>query len=1823
MSFTLFRRQVGALVYKYVLQRRRGIKCTLCEIVAPIVLAMILLVMPQWAGLDLSVVTQTDLQPFPSSNQPFVPRSDVLMDPFSGNGWGLFREMSDSTFGNSCWCKTLAIVGDTTTAKAFQTFMLSEYEFMKGYYAGQGQPFTSPDYVPGFTEGADSKVTWAECPSANTETFFTIFPDDNALNDYVGASNYGDVSVYRDPKSKQMDRLCGAVSFPKNALLDPNPQIHLRFNLTWNRPAVYSAWLTKIDLMEDARGLDNLVGDTSSRYWYMLQGFVGVQILTQRFFRNYHNSLKVSAVPGSYLDTSDQMVHWQVYPFPAGAYSKSENLELLSNFQFVLIFCFCITVALTVGRVVYERESKLREYMRMMGMLDSAYYVSWLLVLTVTWAIIALGVTGMSFIYAFTLSGFGYIFLFNFLFGLASMSFSLFLSALFTKERMGSIVSSFVFFLLQALSVPDYSAAAKFNGASLLPSPAYVIGVKTIFQLESYGLGVTANTLNYSIRGYTMAQTYGMLCIDIFFWWILYYYLEQVNPFLAGYRRVWYFPVTLGYWKELLGFRSPPVVHDVDVNTEQEMISLPVEDDKYEKVTDENLKKSERENACIKILDLKKKFGSNFFAVNGLNLTMYSEEIFCLLGHNGAGKTTTFSMLTGMIQPSSGSISAFGLHIPKDMNQLRRSMGVCPQHSVLWNELTVREHLLIFAGIRGFDFKEVAPTLDKLITDVGLVGRGDFQTAALSGGMKRKLSVAIAFVGDPKLVFLDEPTSGMDPFARRSTWDLLKRMRSPGRVICISTHYMDEADVLGDRIAIMSQGKIECCGTSMFLKNLYGCGYLLTFVKDSAEPEWNRGITGFIEESLTGLNGDKVRIVSSIGRELIVEVKQVAGFAELLDKLDDKTVLYGLGVESYGISVTNIEEVFLKVSSKEGTHSEPPSSSETVTAVAPPPKSVSLGYQFLSLIERRIRFGIRDRQLFCFQLLLPFLILLVSLGLLLVAIDQTPTPITLEVAPLNPNYPEGNFVQEAPIEAIDELNVWQSYCDSGNGTTSSSSSTTCNLLVPGTPSLTSPFGFQQTLLKQWNYPPNPFFAYSKFYYPSPVAATQLGVWQNASGVHTAALTALGQFNAWASKAGQVQVTIVNDPFPNTQWELQTKNQITGSIAGQMIIIAMTFLPVAVVAFIIMEKEREVKSQLAISGVSPTAYWLSHFTFDVFVSMLSTLVAVIVFWIYSIPMFTSSSTIGGTFGLLLLYGPASTAYAYVVSFFFNRQFMAQTFIALTSFILGNLVGILSYVLQALPTDTCSSCGTVGEVLMWTFRVIPAFSLGSGFYRLSVYVSALNLPVASSDIFGGCQEGMIYGKTDCYSGVGDDLFFLGIMTVVYLAIALLVDGLDSIPSVRSWFVVKGPSQHQEQSKTELGPENEDEDVIAEKNRVEQLDKSTQMLYVNKLRKLFKKSSDFFWGPSPIVHAVDSVSFAADKGQVFGLLGVNGAGKTTTFKMLCGLYCPSDGEIFVLGKDALRNMDHVRRHVGYCPQFDALWDLLSVKEHVTLYAKIRGYSGTDLQTVVKSKLQELDLLQYSEARAGNLSGGNKRKLSVAMALVGDPELVFLDEPSCGMDPFARRGMWRIVESVADKRKHSVIVLTTHSMEEAEALCSRIAIQVDGRFRCLGTCQQIKTRYGEGFELTIRAKTPHEQRHVSDILKDINKEPSQQTFITPAEVTELLLNTAPGRAERFALPSYGVKPQDDSGNFLLIDVVNWVAKDVIFGSVVDFLIAEFKEFQVIEMHGLSIKVKLKKLKIAKIFRKLETIKIQGVAEDFQMSQTSLEQIFNRFASTAKNREE
>uniref|UniRef100_A0A671RDV5 ABC transporter domain-containing protein n=1 Tax=Sinocyclocheilus anshuiensis TaxID=1608454 RepID=A0A671RDV5_9TELE len=211
----------------------------------------------------------------------------------------------------------------------------------------------------------------------------------------------------------------------------------------------------------------------------------------------------------------------------------------------------------------------------------------------------------------------------------------------------------------------------------------------------------------------------------------------------------------------------------------------------------------------VSVQDLVKVYSkSSRSAVDCFNMNFYEGQITSFLGHNGAGKTTTLSILTGLFPPTSGTAYIYGKDIRTEMD----------------------EHILFYSLLKGRDRNEAEKEVENMLKDLGLPHKRDEEAQNLSGGMQRKLSVAMAFVGGSKVVILDEPTSGVDPYSRRSIWDLLLKNRT-GRTVILSTHHMDEAGLLSDRVAIISKGKLHCSGSPLFLKNCFGVGFYLTLVR--------------------------------------------------------------------------------------------------------------------------------------------------------------------------------------------------------------------------------------------------------------------------------------------------------------------------------------------------------------------------------------------------------------------------------------------------------------------------------------------------------------------------------------------------------------------------------------------------------------------------------------------------------------------------------------------------------------------------------------------------------------------------------------------------------------------------------------------------------------------------------------------------------------------------------------------------------------------------------------------------------------------------------
>lgn len=220
---------------------------------------------------------------------------------------------------------------------------------------------------------------------------------------------------------------------------------------------------------------------------------------------------------------------------------------------------------------------------------------------------------------------------------------------------------------------------------------------------------------------------------------------------------------------------------------------------------------------AIKLINLTKKFNERV-AVDHLSFEVKEEEFFALLGFNGAGKTTTIKMLSGLSTPTSGDAQIFGKSIIKEIDDIKQILNVSPQETAIAPNLSVYENLVFIAEVYGFDKLTAANKANEMLVKFGLEDRRRDKSKNLSGGLKRRLSVAMALITDPKIIFLDEPTLGLDVRSRRELWNILNELKGSVTII-LTTHYLDEVEALSDRIAIIDKGNLKAIGTLDELRN--------------------------------------------------------------------------------------------------------------------------------------------------------------------------------------------------------------------------------------------------------------------------------------------------------------------------------------------------------------------------------------------------------------------------------------------------------------------------------------------------------------------------------------------------------------------------------------------------------------------------------------------------------------------------------------------------------------------------------------------------------------------------------------------------------------------------------------------------------------------------------------------------------------------------------------------------------------------------------------------------------------------------------------------
>uniref|UniRef100_A0A4W2I3E4 ATP binding cassette subfamily A member 6 n=1 Tax=Bos indicus x Bos taurus TaxID=30522 RepID=A0A4W2I3E4_BOBOX len=534
-----------------------------------------------------------------------------------------------------------------------------------------------------------------------------------------------------------------------------------------------------------------------------------------------------------------------------------ENLQN-EMFIFYCLLYFSPLIYFLSLNVARERK-KYKDLMNLMGLQDSAFWLSWGLIyaafIFVTSIIITVIITSTEII---ILTGFTVIFTLFFLYGLSLIALAFLMTVLLKK----TILTSLVVFLL-TLFWGGVGLSAFYQQ---LPSPLkWIFSICSPFAFSAGINQVRSEELESNIYGNESHYS------PLFF----------LNSSPCFQHRRTGSHVT---WK------------DVDPEPAADEYCEPVAPELHgrEAIRIRNVKKVYKEKT------------GKVEVLKGLSFDIYEGQITAVLGHSGAGKSALLRILSGSSVPTAGSVTIYNKNLSEmqDLEEIRKITGVCPQFNVQFDTLTVKENLRLFAKIKGIQPKDVEQEVQRVLLELDIQNIQDNLATLLSEGQKRKLTIGIALLGDPQVLLLDEPTAGLDPFSRHRIWNFL-RERKADRVILLSTNLMDEADMLADRKVILSKGRLKCAGSSVFLKRRWGLGYHLSLYRnETCDPE---KITSLINHHIPDA---KLKTESKEKLVYTLPAERTNKFPDLFSDLDEDC---SLGVLSYEVSTSTLNEVFTKL----------------------------------------------------------------------------------------------------------------------------------------------------------------------------------------------------------------------------------------------------------------------------------------------------------------------------------------------------------------------------------------------------------------------------------------------------------------------------------------------------------------------------------------------------------------------------------------------------------------------------------------------------------------------------------------------------------------------------------------------------------------------------------------------------------------------------------------------------------------------------------------------------------------------------------------------
>ncbi|XP_036195104.1 ATP-binding cassette sub-family A member 5 isoform X4 [Myotis myotis] len=1272
--------------------------------------------------------------------------------------------------------------------------------------------------------------------------------------------------------------------------------------------------------------------------------------------------------------------------------------------------------------IVAEKEKKLKEFLKIMGLHDTAFWLSWVLLyasliflMSILMAVIATTSA------LFPQSSCVVIFLLFFLYGLSSVFFALMLTPLFKKSKHVGIVEFLVTVAFGFVGLLIVLMESFPKSLVWLLSPfcqcTFLIGIAQVMHLEDINEGALFYNL---IEGpYPLIITIIMLILNSIFYILLAVYLDQVIPGEFGLRRSSLYFLKPSYWSK--NKRNYKELSEGNVNGNISFSEI------VEPVSSEFIGKE-----AIRINGIQKTYrkkGDSVEALRNLSFDIYEGQITALLGHSGTGKSTLMNILCGLCPPSDGFASIYGHSVSEidEMFEARKMIGICPQLDIHFDVLTVEENLSILASVKGIPANNIIQEVQKVLLDLDMQAIKDNQAKKLSGGQKRKLSLGIAVLGNPKILLLDEPTAGMDPCSRHIVWNLLKYRKS-NRVTVFSTHFMDEADILADRKAVISQGMLKCVGSSMFLKSKWGIGYRLSMYIDRYCA--TESLSSLVKQHVPGAT-----LLQQNDQQLVYSLpfKDMDRFSGLFSALDTHS---SLGVISYGVSMTTLEDVFLNleveaeidqadysVFTQQSLEEEMDSKSfdemeqsllmlsETKASLV---STMSLWKQQVYTVAK-FHFQTLKRESKSVRSVLLLLLIFFAVQIFMFLVHRSFKSAVV------------------PIKLVPDL----------------------YFLKPGD----KPHKYKTSLLLQ-NSTDSDISDLITFFTNQNIMVTMFNDSDYVSAApHSAALNVMHSekdyvftvvFNSTMVYALPVLMNIISNYYLY-QLNVTESIQVWNTPFFQI----------------------KAYTQLKLSGLLPSAYWVGQaivdipFFFILLILMLGSLFA-FHYGLYFYPVKFLSVVF-----CLIGYVPSVILFTYITSFTFKK-------ILNTKEVWSFIYSVTALACIAITEISFFIGHTVTAVLHYTFCiVIPVYPLlGCLICFIKISWKNIRKNEETYDPWDRLLVAVISPYLQC---------------VLWIFLLRYYEKKYGGRSIRKDPFFRTLSTKPKNRKFPEPPNNEgeDEDVKAERLKVRELMscqccEEKPAIMVSNLHKEYDNKKDFLTRRVKKV-ATKHISFCVKKGEILGLLGPNGAGKSTVINILVGDIEPTSGQVF-LGDHSLdpAEEDDSVKCMGYCPQINPLWPDITLQEHFEIYGAVKGMSPSDIKEVTNRITNALDLKEHLQKTIKKLPAGIKRKLCFALSMLGNPQITLLDEPSTGMDPKAKQHMWRAIRT-AFKNKKRAAILTTHYMEEAEAVCDRVAIMIAGQLRCIGTVQHLKSKFGKGYFLEIKLKDWIENLEIDRLQREI----------------------------------------------------------------------------------------------------------------------------------------